>query len=370
MTDQTVRSALLVIAVVVGGAALVWLREILTPLVLAIFLLIMIDGLARGVRRRAAFVPDEAALPLAILLIILSFVGAVWIVVDGATGFAAQFQGASARVNVLIADVAGLAGLRVTPTIDQILQELNLQQYVGNVAMWVQSIASDAFFVLIYLGFLLASRAGFQKKSDSLFVTPADRREAAEVFERIRGGVEGYLWVQTVTGLMIAVVAWALMAWIGLNNAVFWAFVIFLVCYIPVIGGAIAGVGPPIFALVQFDSYAEPLILLIGLQTLLFVVGNFVQPRMQGENQNIDPVVVLLSLAFWGAIWGVTGMFLSTPLTVMLMAILAEFRSTRWIAVLLSADGEPYARTPEQKARKAERKAPPQLTAPAAESGG
>ena len=64
---------------------------------------------------------------------------------------------------------------------------------------------------------------------------------------------------------------------------------------------------------------------------------------MQGDNQNIDPIVVLLALAFWGKLWGVAGMFLSTPLAVMAMAILAEFKGSRWIAVLLSGDGEPYA---------------------------
>jgi predicted PurR-regulated permease PerM len=64
---------------------------------------------------------------------------------------------------------------------------------------------------------------------------------------------------------------------------------------------------------------------------------------MQGKNLNLDPVVVLLSLAFWSLIWGVPGAFLSTPLTVMAMAVLAEFSPTRWIAVLLSRDGKPYS---------------------------
>jgi predicted PurR-regulated permease PerM len=72
------------------------------------------------------------------------------------------------------------------------------------------------------------------------------------------------------------------------------------------------------------------------------VVGNFIYPRMQGRSLNIDPVVVLLALAFWGAIWGVAGAFLSTPLTVMTMVILAQFEGTRWIAILLSADGNPH----------------------------
>ena len=64
---------------------------------------------------------------------------------------------------------------------------------------------------------------------------------------------------------------------------------------------------------------------------------------MQGDNQNIDPVVVLLSLALWGQLWGVVGMFLSTPLAVMAMAVLAEFKGSRWMAILLSGDGAPYA---------------------------
>jgi len=96
-----------------------------------------------------------------------------------------------------------------------------------------------------------------------------------------------------------------------------------------------------LFALVQFDTYWQAIALLVVLQTIQFVVGNVVLPRMQGRSLNIDPVVILLALAFWGAIWGVAGMFLSTPLTTMLMVILAQFPGTRWIAVILSADGEP-----------------------------
>jgi predicted PurR-regulated permease PerM len=76
---------------------------------------------------------------------------------------------------------------------------------------------------------------------------------------------------------------------------------------------------------------------------LSFVVGNILLPRMQGRSLNIDPVMLLLSLAFWGAVWGVTGMFLSTPLTILVMVILAQFDGSRWIAVLISADGDPHS---------------------------
>ena len=84
-----------------------------------------------------------------------------------------------------------------------------------------------------------------------------------------------------------------------------------------------------------------------------------------GDNQNIDPVVVLLSLALWGKLWGVIGMFLSTPLAVLMMAILAEFKGSRWIAILMSGDGEPYPDGEETLSRK---RPSPRVNAPQADA--
>jgi predicted PurR-regulated permease PerM len=195
--------------------------------------------------------------------------------------------------------------------------------------------------VLIYLGFLIASRHAFERKAVRLFREREDRQEALAVFLRVRDGIERYLWIQTVTGLMIAAASWAVMALLGLDNAFFWAFLVFVVNYVPIVGAAVAIVLPPVFALVQFDGYGRAAIMLGALWLITFLVGNIVLPRMQGKSLNMDPVVVLLSLAFWGAIWGLPGMFLSTPLTVLAMVILAQFDGSRWIAVLLSADGDP-----------------------------
>lgn len=96
--------------------------------------------------------------------------------------------------------------------------------------------------VLIYVGFLLASRHGFERKLVKLFPGRDNRHEAMKVFVRVRDGVESYLWIQTVTGVMIAAASWAVMAVLGLDNAFFWAFLIFILSYIPIIG---AGVESP-----------------------------------------------------------------------------------------------------------------------------
>ncbi|MEG1451785.1 AI-2E family transporter [Brevundimonas sp.] len=339
------RNAIVMIAVVAAGATLYWLRDILTPLAMAIFLMIMISGIERWLSTKAR-IPVKFAGVAAIGLVVLGFLFSIWIIIDGAAGFFTDASGVAGsigpRIDHISRDVSGLFGVSNPPTLQDMISGIDLRGWLTTAALQAQGIASSAFFVLIYLGFLLASRHGFKKKIVGLFPDRGHRHEAIQVYERVRGGVEGYLWVQAVTGVMICFVAWILMRVVGLQNAEFWTFVIFVVGFIPILGGAIAGLAPPLFALVQFESYWPALILLIGLQALLFVVGNVIQPRMQGDNQNIDPIAVLLALAFWGKLWGVVGMFLSTPLAVMAMAILAEFKGSRWMAVLLSGDGNPY----------------------------
>lgn len=348
------RNALAIIATVAAGAAVYWLRDILTPLAMALFLLIMIDGVKRSIAARTPL-NDRWAGIAALTLVVLGFFASIGIIVNGAAGFFGEASGVSQnlgpRIDQIIHDVYGLFNLANPPKMQELINGVDLRAYLASAAFQAQGVVSSAFFVLIYLGFLLASQMGFHRKVVGMFPMKARRDEAVAIFQRVRGGVEGYIWVQAVTGVMVCAVAWGLMRAVGLQNAEFWTFVIFIVGFIPMLGGAIAGLAPPLFALVQFESYWPALILLVGLQIILFVVGNFIQPRMQGDNQNIDPVVVLLALAFWGKLWGVVGMFLSTPLAVMAMAILAEFRGSRWMAVLLSGDGNPYAE--EGRARRA-----------------
>ena len=371
-TSTVARNALVTLAVVAAGAALYWLRDILTPLAMAIFLLIMFDGVKRFMEERTKL-PRHWAGTAALTVVVLAFLASIAFIVNGAAGFFSDASGVSSgigpRIDAIIADGAGLFGMTTPPTAQELFAGLDIRGSLTALAFQVQGVVSGAFFVMVYLAFLLAAQMGFRRKLVSLFPNRENRQEASEVFQRVRGGVEGYLWVQAVTGGIICVAAWILMRLVGLQNAEFWTFVIFVVGFIPVLGGAIAGLAPPLFALVQFPTYWPALILLVGLQLILFVVGNAIQPRMQGDNQNIDPVAVLLALALWGKLWGVVGMFLSTPLAVMAMAILAEFKGSMWIAILLSGDGRPYAdedeeeRTHKPPARRPARVKPPRSAA-------
>ena len=153
--------------------------------------------------------------------------------------------------------------------------------------------------------------------------------------------MERYLWVQTVVSLMITALTYATLVALGLENALFWAFLIFFLNYIPTIGSVVAVVLTTLVALVQFSSLAQVAGVFVGVGGWQFLIGNFVQPRMTSDSLNLSAVVMLLALSVWSAIWGLAGAFLAAPLTVMLMIVLAQFPGTRWIAILLSADGKP-----------------------------
>jgi len=241
---STTRNALVVIAVVVTGAAVYWLSAILTPLALALFLMIMIDSFARVLRRRLKF-PAIAAMPLAIVISVVLFCAAAFVVASNAGGFLGELYGYAPKLDEVIAKLASAFGVGVPPTVAQLIQQLNPAVYIGRVAQAVEGFAASAFLVMIYLGFMLASRQGFERKTVSLFRNPGERHSAAMVFLRIRNGVEGYLWVQTVACAMIGVGSWVVMAALGLDNALFWAFLIFIIGYIPIVGGLVGVAARP-----------------------------------------------------------------------------------------------------------------------------
>ena len=335
-------ASVMLMAALMVGFTLWAIREFLTPFALAVFLLLMIDGLARGLVKRAPWFPERLALPTAIVFIVALFGLTIWSVAVNAAHFVQQSGAYTLRLNLLIQAVASRTGIEAPPTLSDIMDQVNPSNFIGAVAREFRRVGEGSILVLVYLGFLIASRQGFSAKAEALFPNLQERGEADRVFDHIRSGIESYIWVQTIVGMMAAAASFVIMTVLGLSHAFFWAFLVFLASYIPVLGAAIGVLIPPIFGLVDFNDIWRPLVLLILLETQHFVVAQVMAPRMQGKNLNLDPLVVLLSLAFWSLIWGIPGAFLSTPLTVMAMAVMAEFSPTRWIAVLLSRDGKPY----------------------------
>ncbi|WP_293679491.1 AI-2E family transporter [Thiolapillus sp.] len=141
--------------------------------------------------------------------------------------------------------------------------------------------------------------------------------------------------VSALTGI----VSYIILLWVSVDYVPFWALLIFMLNYIPTIGSMVAVLLPTTLALVQFDTFGPFVTLLVSLGTVQVLIGNVLEPRLMGSSLNLSPLVVILALSLWGQMWGVTGMFLSVPITVISMIVLANFPQTRAIAVAMSENG-------------------------------
>src|SRR5262249_9357130 len=144
---------------------------------------------------------------------------------------------------------------------------------------------------LIYLAFLFPASAVMPRKLNFIFGRGETRNMARDVFHRIQRSMVRYLWVQTVVSLIIMVLTYFTLLALGLENALFWAFLIFFLNFIPIIGAVAAIVLTTLVALVQFPSPLQALGVLAGVSVWMFVVGSFVQPRLTSDSLNLSAVV-------------------------------------------------------------------------------
>jgi predicted PurR-regulated permease PerM len=343
-SDRTIRATLLFLAGMALLALLYYTRELLAPFALAIFIWLIIDAFARWMNDLSPKFPYWLALTIAVLSVVGLMVGFIFVIVDTVGDVvkdAPRYEARLSEIFSYVADKTGQENMSFATLNENFKITEKIEGGLGTFAATVQGVLSEFFLIALYVAFLFAAQSSFPKKMDDLFPNAGRRVQAAKVGERIRASIEKYLSVQTIISLMQTVVSYIGMTALGLDNALFWALVIFVLNYIPIVGGLFAVLFPVLFAVVQFDSLGRVAILagvLFGAQT---IIGNTIQPKMMGDSMNLSALVVILALSVWSALWGGVGAFLSAPLTVIIMIILAQFPTTRWIAVLLSADGNP-----------------------------
>lgn len=325
-------AALMVYVLVTGS-------DLLIPLAIAIMVWYLINALARTFKKYTR-APGWLSLTLSIATLIV----AVGLIVEMISGNIAAVREAApayqANIEKLIEKAVKVGGFEQMPTIGHVVDQFDVKAVIGGVAGAAANVAGNAGLILIYVIFLLAEQRTFGRKIRALFPDPGRENEIQKILADIQQRTQTYVSVKTSLSLLTAVVSYIVLAAVGVDLAIFWAFVIFLLAYIPTIGSLLGVVFPALLAIIQFGTFGPFLVVTIGLGVAQFLIGNVLEPRMMGKSLNLSSLVVIISLAVWGSIWGVTGMFLCVPITVIMMIVLAEFRQTRPIAILLSADGK------------------------------
>ena len=197
---------------------------------------------------------------------------------------------------------------------------------------------SNLLVMLLFLMFILLSR---KLLSDKIFEFMAsqdvENTESTEIVESISEQIQNYLWLKTLISICTGFAVWLVAIFFGLDFAIVWGFLAFIMNYIPSIGPIIASFPPILLAFFQFyHQWETALIISIAMIVIQFVSGNIVEPKIMGDRLNLNILVVLLCLFVWGMIWGFAGMVLSVPLTASINIILNHSPRYKHISILLS----------------------------------
>ena len=320
-------------------------QSIFVPLVLAIFITYLLKALAHGLEKITVgtwSIPSAAALTISIFVLLVLIAVLVQMVAGNINAIANAAPEYQARFSNLSQDmmVAFEEWFGTSITFASLTEDIDFQSMILNVAGALKSIASSTFLIFLYVAFLLLESQTLDPKIKAFASTPEREAAIRKTLTSIGRNIEKYVWIKSVMSAAVACMSYILLLIVGVDFAAFWALLIFILNFIPFIGSVVAVILPVVFSLLQFVSLPLSLAVFLGLMAAQILVGNVIEPRIAGKSLNLSPVIIVLSLSVWGAIWGVTGMILSVPIMVMSMIVLAQFPRTKPLAILLSQRGE------------------------------
>jgi predicted PurR-regulated permease PerM len=318
-------------------------QSLLLPLVIAGAIAYVISILAHGIgalKFRGCCVPKPLAMLVAIGVILAGIgfvINLITVNVTAVANVAPEYQD---NLEALIDKGYQVAGIEEVPNLNEIISKIDLRQYLQDFGRTVRALVSSTGIIIVYLIFLLLEQRTFAEKIKAIIQDRKKQRDAFELIDKMRGDIRTYVAIKVLTSATTGIFSFFVLHLVGVDFASFWAVLIFLLNFIPTIGSIVATIFPSALTLVQFDTIGPFIITISILSGIQFAIGSLVEPKLMGNRLNLSPIVILLSLGLWGSIWGIPGMFLCVPITVIIMIICSYFPGTRPIAVLLSGDGQ------------------------------
>ncbi len=317
-------------------------QDFLIPLVLAVMTWSLLDTLADHIEkiRLGTFkLPRKLALLLSIVALSSLLLLVYQILASQSQALEAAAPVYEENFNGILNDLVTWAGIEELPSSDQFLENVNLGSLLSWLGGSVGSLLSSLFLVLIYTAFLFTEKPAMAKKLDALASNPDEASNMRDIFTQITTQVQSYIWMKTLVSLATGLLSYLILIWVGVDFAAVWALLIFMLNYIPNVGSILGVMLPALLTLVQFDTLTPFILIAVGLGAVQFTIGNIIEPSLMGKSLNLSSLMIILSLTFWGLLWGIPGMFLSVPIMVIITIVCAKFDSLRGIAVILSADG-------------------------------
>lgn len=330
-------------------AVAMYASSIITPILLALFISIILAQPISWLEKKK--VPSGLAITIILAGSFLLFVGMGEIIANSIAQFSQDAPQYADKLSAITAPLLKtLHGYGFDLSINTMEESISPGKVMGYGATFLGEIGglmSNLFLIIFVLIFVLLETGSFSIKMDAIIDTS---NNPVTFFSKIGNNIRQYLGLMTIISLLTGTLVWLALIIIGVKYAILWAFLAFLLNFIPNIGSIVAGIPAILFAAVQI-GFGGAMWTMGSYLVINMIVGNIIQPQIMGKGLGLSTLVVFLSLIFWGFVFGTVGMFLSVPLTMIVKIVLEQKQSTKWIAILLGTTQEAQAIVSKNKSR-------------------
>jgi AI-2 transport protein TqsA len=313
-------------------AGLMAAKAILVPVLLAAFIAIIISPLLFWLQNKGLN-PSLSLISVLLFVVVLIFIVSI-MVGSSMTDFTSDVPVYEAKLSEKLDEffvVLKSMGIDFSQEkLKTLLDPSKLMHYTSNLFQAFTSLLTNSMMIMFLVIFMLLEASTLPQKFKALHVDILDH--ANNFITKVKQYMVFKTLFSLITGLLVMFMLLAL----GVNYALLWGLLAFLLNYIPNIGSIIAAVPAILLALIQLGS-TTAIIVAIGFILINVIIGSVVEPKYMGDGLGISTLVVFLSLIFWGWVLGPIGMLLSIPLTVMLKIALETNHKSKWLAILMSA---------------------------------
>ena len=345
---KTIKNILIFITSILIAFLLNELSHLLIPLALALFFAILLQPILAWFERKSW--------PFSLSLIVISLTSISTVALIGlmiyqtGVSLVKQKDKLLEQINVklqgILEWVHQLTGVAmnsadITSALSQMMSADWIIKSSGTLAGFLGNFTGVFVMTSLYLVLLLGSILKYEQYIHYLEEGEVDEGHSIlKGFEQVKNSIVTYIKVKFLMSLCTGA-GFGLVCWLfGIDFALFWGFLAFVLNFIPTVGSITATIPPILLGLIQLSNIPTLLLLALCLIVIQFFFGNLLEPKLLGASLSLNAVVVILGLVFWGYLWGITGMILSVPLLVLLKVILAQMPDATLIVRLMGNSRE------------------------------
>ncbi len=342
-TTNRIFYLILFLAVVLAGFLCKTMSTVIIPVVLSFMLSFVFLPIIKKLNVKTG-IPWVISSLIIVILFFVAILGLTSILVTSLTGIISEYPKYENRFMSIYQLIAQNLDIEIDNSkslFQNLWTSLKVREYTQKLAVMLSSgvisFSKTIFLISIMTAFILIEMRLTKRKMHYAFKD--NKAKISRISHQIINQTVRYISIKFFISLSTGILCGLASLIIGLDFPIVWGFLAFIMNFIPIFGSIISVGFTTLFSLLQFyPNWGKTVFVLVFMTSVNMILGNILEPRIEGKNLGISPVMILISLSLWGYIWGFTGMLLAVPLMVIIKIVCENIDYLKGLAIIIGND--------------------------------